>query len=223
MHNNPTCTGCPWPNDPDCEYCQTPAKVEEECRKKIAFKRRHNIDREKAKAEKALHILQASIDRRSLKANEKKAISKNLKNVAKKLKADEKEAISKKLKNVAKKLKTDEKDAISKKLKNVAKKVHLSATVIIPLYQKNISGNKSSDIKEKLQKIISNKETSTKDICICKKTLLAFKLASYYNGCFVSAWHTTHGTNIKFNFSDKNSLEKFKNDWADIIQENVLK
>ena len=204
MHNNPTCTGCPWPNDPDCEYCQTPAKVEEECRKKIAFKRRHNIDREKAKAEKALHILQASIDRRSLKANEKKAISKNLKNVAKKLKADEK-------------------DAISKKLKNVAKKVHLSATVIIPLYQKNISGNKSSDIKEKLQKIISNKETSTKDICICKKTLLAFKLASYYNGCFVSAWHTTHGTNIKFNFSDKNSLEKFKNDWADIIQENVLK
>lgn len=177
MHNNPTCTGCPWPNDPDCEYCQTPAKVEEECRKKIAFKRRHNIDREKAKAEKALHILQASIDRRSLKA--------------------------------------DEKEAISKKLKNVAKKVHLSATVIIPLYQKNISGNKSSDINEKLQKIISNKETSTKDICLCKKALFAFELASYYNGYFVSAWHTDHGTNIKFNFSDKNSLEKFKNDWAD--------
>lgn len=177
MYNNSTCTGCPWPNDPDCNYCQTPAEVKEDCRK-IAFKRRCSIDREKAKAEKVMLILQVSINRRSLKDNEK--------------------------------------ETILRKINNATKKVHQTATVTIPLYHYNIGGNKLSDIKEKLQKIIADKQTFTEDICLCKRILSAFELATYYNGYFVSAWQTDHGINVKFSFFDKNSLEKFKNDWSDM-------
>lgn len=157
-----TCIGCPWPNDPDC-------------RKKISLKRRHCIEREKSKAEKAMFILQASSERRSLKAYEKRAIL--------------------------------------KKIHNTAKRLHQSETVTIPLYH-NIVGNKPYDIKENLQKLALTFTEDTEDFRLCKRILSAFELAAYYNGCFASAWYTDHGINVKFNFLDKNTLEKFRNHWA---------